>query len=263
MRCDYCGWINEEGRERCVKCNQPLSEQPILSTQQVESKDIDQNVDNDKSCECNICPSCGYPIATNVANCPACNATIEPMHYAAVKSGNTKATVRDVSLGVVESGASVSIKEKMSVKMKQTVRDGGAIAELSIDNDNKYGSDHEARNNAESNVNTRFADNDDSKNANKVGKMLCQLIPLESLSYSTQVIKIDNIHVKLNRNDIDPGNISIDEDEHVCISCDSGKWFLENLSSQHNTYIRVDRKIEITDGDVIVVGNQKYIFTTK
>ena len=64
----------------------------------------------------------------------------------------------------------------------------------------------------------------------------------------------------INRMDIDPSNSSIDEDAHIQIEFSQGEWYVSDLSKLKNTYVQVNRKMKLEKGDVIVVGNRRYIF---
>lgn len=69
--------------------------------------------------------------------------------------------------------------------------------------------------------------------------------------------------IVLNRANTDANNNSITSKEQAVLTKEEGRWYIENLSAQHTTLLRVDRKIELTDGDMIVLGNRMFEFKTK
>ncbi|MBQ9309907.1 MAG: zinc ribbon domain-containing protein [Bacteroidales bacterium] len=66
--------------------------------------------------------------------------------------------------------------------------------------------------------------------------------------------------VELNRNNTDPTNNTITSRVQAEISCDNRVWSIEDKSSQGTTFIQAKRKIALEDGDVIMLGNRKFIF---
>lgn len=66
--------------------------------------------------------------------------------------------------------------------------------------------------------------------------------------------------VELNRDNTDPTNITITSKVQAEISHDHGVWSIEDKSSQSTTFIQAKRKIELEDGDIIMLGNRKFIF---
>lgn len=66
--------------------------------------------------------------------------------------------------------------------------------------------------------------------------------------------------IVLNRANTDPNNNSITSRQQARISRSGDQWFIENLSSQQTTLLRVDRRMPLQDGDVIVLGNRMFEF---
>ena len=261
MRCDYCGWINEKGSTRCMKCNQILVEKNDSTTLSTH-EDLGNNNTTTGNNSCSYCSSCGYPIATNSTNCPACNAPIESLEYTN-PTLDTKATMRDISM-VGASSSNIMrtpVNENFATKMKKTVRDGLACAETAMatpsgESQQTIVSQTEDFKKTVLNVNIEHITEKINEEISK-----CRLTPLEEFGNGQNVIIIDNTPSRLSRKDIEQNNLSIDEKEHIGIEYSDGKWYVENLSHNNNTYIRVDRKTELINGDVIVIGNKKFIFS--
>ena len=66
--------------------------------------------------------------------------------------------------------------------------------------------------------------------------------------------------VVLNRDNTDPQNTTITSLEQACLSFDNGKWCIEDRSEYKTTFVQASRKIELQQGDLILVGNQLYRF---
>ena len=66
--------------------------------------------------------------------------------------------------------------------------------------------------------------------------------------------------IVLNRENVGPQDMSISGDNHAVISKVDGRWYIENKSSNEATFIRVEGRVEIKDGAVIILGQSK-VFT--
>ena len=66
--------------------------------------------------------------------------------------------------------------------------------------------------------------------------------------------------VGLNRENTDPTNNSITSKTQAEITNENGKWFIQDKSAQQSTFVHAGRKIELADGDVIILGNRRFVF---
>ncbi len=66
--------------------------------------------------------------------------------------------------------------------------------------------------------------------------------------------------VVLNRDNTDPGNPSITSREQAVITNVDGRWYIEDKSDQKTTFVRAGEKIELHDGDIILLGNRMFEF---
>ena len=66
--------------------------------------------------------------------------------------------------------------------------------------------------------------------------------------------------VLLTRSNTEPDNPSITSQNQAAITFAENKWFVEDLSEQGTTFIRVSKKTEIQDGDVLLLGNRLFEF---
>lgn len=67
--------------------------------------------------------------------------------------------------------------------------------------------------------------------------------------------------VVLNRQNTEPDNNSITSKQQAVISFEDGKWYIEDKSSFHTTFIRVTKKTMLEDGDILVLGNREFKFS--
>lgn len=68
--------------------------------------------------------------------------------------------------------------------------------------------------------------------------------------------------IVLGREELLPGNNNISR-QHIHITNDGGQWYIEDVSSTHQTYLVVKGKTIIEDGDVLVLGNKFFRFKTE
>lgn len=68
---------------------------------------------------------------------------------------------------------------------------------------------------------------------------------------------------ELNRANLDEENLTITSKVQARLIYNDEKWYLEDASSQKTTFVHVGCKMEIHDGDVILMGNRQFIFHSK
>jgi hypothetical protein len=66
--------------------------------------------------------------------------------------------------------------------------------------------------------------------------------------------------VILNRENTDAKNTTITSVAQANVTLENGKWTIEDKSEYKTTFVQAARKIEIQDGDLILLGNQLYRF---
>lgn len=66
--------------------------------------------------------------------------------------------------------------------------------------------------------------------------------------------------VILNRDNTDSKNTTITSQEQACLSFENGKWCIEDRSEYKTTFVQASRKIELQQGDLILLGNQLFRF---
>ena len=66
----------------------------------------------------------------------------------------------------------------------------------------------------------------------------------------------------LNRNNTEVNNPSITSRQQALITRVDGHWFIEDKSEQKTTFVQAAHKIELHDGDLILLGNRLFEFHT-
>jgi hypothetical protein len=77
---------------------------------------------------------------------------------------------------------------------------------------------------------------------------------------SGQTNEYEGDSVALKRANLDKENFTISSQEHATIENVNNKWYISNKSSLKTTYVQVNAMTEITDGDVILIGDRMFIF---
>ncbi|MBD5584729.1 MAG: FHA domain-containing protein [Clostridia bacterium] len=73
-------------------------------------------------------------------------------------------------------------------------------------------------------------------------------------------IELEGVSVVLNRDNTDPGNLSITSKVQATITRKDDKWFIEDKSEQKTTFVQASSPQELHDGDIILLGNRLFIF---
>lgn len=87
-----------------------------------------------------------------------------------------------------------------------------------------------------------------------------QRIPWQNERVSYDPVSYSGQRIVLNRSNTDSNNNSITSRTQAVLTQEDGKWYIEDGSEMHTTLIRVNRKIELQDGDVVVLGNRMFEF---
>lgn len=64
----------------------------------------------------------------------------------------------------------------------------------------------------------------------------------------------------LNRSNTEAGNESITSQTQAVITNIDGHWFIEDKSEQGTTFVRASKKLELSEGDTILLGNRLFEF---
>ena len=94
----------------------------------------------------------------------------------------------------------------------------------------------------------------------------CALKPASRTNEPDSVLikrEYEEPQVVLNRDNLEPGNMSITSREQAVLTCENGVWYIEDHSSLQTTFVLASRKMPLQDGDIILMGDREFVFTTK
>lgn len=220
MRCQFCGWDNPEGKERCEKCNKPLNEVEAASSSKGQSAHerlterqkigsfnpkatVRENAVAGNNAAVNeaqeVCPDCGF--ALQGGECANCGYTVKKeetsqksQHVHQHEQGDIRKTVRPQRKGEKEKKFSLTpISEDTGLPEGETIAFEGNTIDLT-------------------------------------------------------------------RNNTDPKNSTITSHTQATIAYHDGKWSIEDKSEYKTTFVQAENKVEIQAGTLILLGNQLYRF---
>lgn len=243
MRCKNCGWENPEGVTACEKCHNPLAQEaqanskPTAHVSEGLRGTVAEGIVFGDAASAphavpKSCPKCGYPISDSSTTCPNCNHELTPAPTAK-QTMDCKSCGRALdpnakfcpACGTPVAAAQAPARPRIQRSGMGTVL-GGPVSGPT--------------------PSTRF----------------CTLRPLawdgEEVNYTPVTYTGDTII--LNRANTDPNNNSITSREQAVLTCEDGEWYIENRSELRTTFIRVNGKVKLNKGDIIVLGNREFEF---
>lgn len=222
MRCQFCGWDNPQGKDKCEKCNKPLTNTSLSDNRSSADVDADNHsrptdrqaanaFDGKKTVREGIptireeehplapqeCPKCGYTLEDG--KCPSCG-------YHELEE----------TLKIDSSKEDLSNEGRKTIRPHRKEEKEGAFTLTPISEDD--------------------------------GQPEGEAIPFEGNS------------VSLRRDNTDPKNSTITSQEQARITFTDGQWGIEDKSEYRTTFVQAVRKIELQSGDLILLGNQLYRF---
>lgn len=239
MRCKNCGWENPDGQTNCEKCHGSLGHaipdhKPTTPVSDRMKSTVSENVvfSNSSSASApKTCPKCGYPLSDNSTSCPNCNYELQvaPTAKQLIKCKSCGTDIDPTAKFCPSCGAPTNIEKPKPRRIQRssmgTVMGGPIVGPQST---NKF----------------------------------CTLKPIawegEDVNYNP--ITYSGNTIILNRSNTDANNNSITSREQAILTCEDGEWYIENRSDLRTTFIRVNGRIKLTSGDIIVLGNREFEF---
>lgn len=298
--CKFCGFENADDAIICSRCESPLKEgqQPVYSARQVsESEKKTMRLNRQMPSASAPAPSavssselmvheCGYPLLPGTQVCPNCHKPVTvPAQAAASPSDDSKKTMR---MPVGQSSAASSQMDKQTRRdfdvrypgvplsnEKLTVKDS-----IHVKNGDAQPPQVEKRTVMMSRGTAKSEDVVNKQTINPFAqsrKPQIQEEPVQETFYcslkptsrnnepESELIKqeYEEGEVILNRQNTEPNNMSITSREQAVLTCENGQWFIEDRSSWQTTFIHASRKMPLQDGDVIMMGDREFVFSTK
>jgi uncharacterized Zn finger protein (UPF0148 family) len=75
---------------------------------------------------------------------------------------------------------------------------------------------------------------------------------------SLTVLEFSGKEITLNRENLESGNLSITGKVQAELKVENGKWFLQDKSAMHTTFLLVSQPTEIRNGDIILMGDRLF-----
>lgn len=217
------------------------------------------------------CPKCHYPISDDsLPSCPNCNCDF---------TGQEDDDDEDVDNDVTPDSTLAKKDEKVLISMESTVekRDDKDIEVVLNECDNCHqmvsnefkfcpycGAEMRMKTvMGRRNKGNKKKDVDKSeKDEKKLVQLTCHLtmVPDDDEDKQAFTNKYEGKSIILNRANTEPDNPTITSKQQAEIIYDDGKWYIENRSQLSTTYLAVNHRLQISSGDVIMLGDRRFIF---
>lgn len=236
MRCKNCGWEgNSPGQLRCSKCNAllPQSEAPFPQPENAPRGTMPQQ-------------SSQQPLSGTLREGASSVQVENPLSTSASSvNGVSRASV----VKCPKCGYPVANVSKCP-NCGFNLSGGSQSASPSISNQQQS-----------SNVNSK-ATISPWEMARRKSKCSLTIVEWESGEKGKE-IDFTEAHIDLNRENLEPDNLSITSKIQATLDFKDGTWFISDKSAQQTTFIKVNDNTPLKDGDVILMGNCKFLFTQK
>lgn len=222
MRCRFCGWDSPEGTENCEKCGKPL---------QAEAAESGNSEVHERQ------------TARQPAKCA---------------SSALKATVRESSLGKLCATVPEDKNECPDCGCK--LEEDGVCPSCGYDRNSKQEEkEYKYKKDKAMNVDGKKTIRPHRK-GDKDGRFVLTPISEDNGQPEGDIIQYDGNELVLNRENTDPKNDTITSQQQAVITREDGKWNILDQSEYRTTFVQAARKIELQNGDLILLGNQLYRF---
>lgn len=247
MRCKNCGWPNKPQVKVCVKCHAPLDasedvqdglppvdippstddttlKRTVMETD-VFGSQSNPSTRHEESHDgtTKTCPKCGYALRPNVSKCPNCNYPLKPEGQKSSYGDHN----HDHNDGHSDSLRRPTRHNNSNANMGKM---GGTVNPWMMNNMEL-----------------------DPSFVLKPIKRMNERKEFEELVY-------DGREVVLNRDNTESNNSSITSHEQAIVTRVDGRWFIEDRSEQKTTFVQASGKIELHEGDIILLGNRMFEF---
>ena len=249
MRCKNCGWPNKPNERVCVKCHAPLSadddsmerdgggsepqrenvslnktvcEEDIFGQGMREPYPADNKQDEIAEEKTKPCPKCGYPVRIGTEKCPNCK------------------------FPVSQGGGAAQRQPTVTVNEPQP-RDPHL---------------RPTRINPDENRPTGFRGTINPYMMNMEMEPTFALKPIRRMNerHELEEQEYEGKEISLNRANTEPNNSSITSRQQAVVTRIDGRWYIEDRSEQKTTFVQAAQRIELHDGDIILLGNRLFEF---
>jgi endogenous inhibitor of DNA gyrase (YacG/DUF329 family) len=183
-----------------------------------------------KAQETHPCPTCGYPVMSDFANCPSCGTPMNVNQPVASKDPTEELlSAKDIVLNCDQCGKEVPANFSFCPYC------GAKIQAKTV-----FRRRHQI----------------------EPPKPKCSLtvLPEEDEQVEARVNCYEGESIILSRENTEPANRSITTKKQAELICEDGKWFVTNHSELCSTAVEANRKVEVQSGDVIILGDRRFKF---
>lgn len=244
MRCKNCGWPNKPGESNCIKCHTPL----VSDNDDVV---IEQN-------QPNYTPSDNRPLNKTVME--------EDIFGAGNAGGYNKRQDNSSSEG------------KQCPKCGYILRAGtekcpncNYAINKPTEPEESYEPSRHSGDEKENRRPTRMTGGDNRNGFKGTVNPYMMNMEMEPTFILKPLKKVNERHdfeeqeyegseVVLKRDNTDANNPSITSRQQAVITHKDGVWYIEDKSEQKTTFVQASRKVELHDGDLILLGNRLFEF---
>ena len=243
MRCKKCGWPNKPNETNCIKCGAPL----ISDDDSNISMDADVNKDSSNSLSETVMEDEAFKpdqasrknktVEESVSEveevnnpCPKCGYPLRP---GIEKCPNCKYQIS----GAVQSSYSpvTETTRKNNMERRPTRMDMG--------NAGRGGT-----------VNPYLM------NVNIEPSFVLKPVKRMNERHDFDDLEFKGKTIMLHRDNTEKDNPSITSREQAILTNVDGRWFIEDRSEQKTTFVQAANRIELNDGDLILLGNRLFEF---
>lgn len=92
----------------------------------------------------------------------------------------------------------------------------------------------------------------------------CRLTPMPLVPnerHLPQEVELKGEYNELNRGNLEPDNNTISQKLQAVLTCKDGKWFIKDQSAYKTTFVLAAEETPLKNGDVIMMGNRRFVFT--
>lgn len=239
MRCKNCGWPNKPNETTCVKCHTPLvaddDNDVIIPQPSVGSdeRNIAKTVLEDDVFGAGASAPSDAPHSTvrepeQTQPCPKCGYPLRP---GTDKCPNCKFQVRG--------------SQQSQEAPRVNVTSGGNRRPTRMDNSGGV---------------YRGTVNPYMMNMDLEPSFMLKPVKRTNERHELEEIEFEGKSVSLNRSNIEENNVSITSREQAVITNVDGHWYIEDKSDQKTTFVQAGKRVEISDGDLILLGNRLFEF---
>ena len=245
MRCKNCGWENADNFTKCEKCNVSYNE--VISAENnspVSKKKSSDEIEPKKTTKC--CTECGYPIGMIEKKCPQCG-HVFVCDKQDLPDEEEELLPCESPLPPIKTPDILAAVEKKCVYCNSSVAESARFCincGVSLSNKNQR----------ETMIPWAIAE------AVQTPKCTLTFLSRDGNPTNDSSLRFSGNIIQLNRGNTEPGNQTITSKIQAELSFENDKWYLQDKSALRSTYIYADEKIELRQGDVIVLGNRLFEF---